>query len=152
MFVRIENKYLYSCCVIWFKKQIISEYIYRNANIFLFIFGCFALFHGIHDLALAQVQDELPEFDTKQIDYTTCMLYALLEGPYGALLTAVAGFAAVISAIMGSYQTAYQFLIVGIGCFTARSFTSMYFTPVDCNAVAPEILTELNSYRESISQ
>lgn len=70
--------------------------------------------------------------DFSAIDEATCTLYAFLEGPYGALLTATAGFGAIGGAVFGSYKSAYNFLIVGVGCFIARSLNSMYFGQPSC--------------------
>lgn len=122
----------------WYGRHRIQQFVYRNANVFLFIFGWALLHFGVSDLLLAQTSETPPTdavtFDTTEIDRATCSLYALLEGPYGALLTAVAGFSALVAAVMGSYQSAYTFLTVGIGCFTARSVNSMYFGAVECDA------------------
>src|SRR5690606_6199953 len=107
----------------WYGRHKLQQFVYRNDNVLLFLFGWGLLHFGIADLLMAQPTEptDSVEFDTTEIDRATCSLYALLEGPYGALLTAVAGFSALVSAVMGSYQSAYTFLTVGIGCFTARS-------------------------------
>lgn len=121
----------------WYGRHRIQHFVYRNANVFLFLFGWGLLHFGLADLLMAQTSstaEDAIKFDTTEIDRATCSLYALLEGPYGALLTAVAGFSALVAAVMGSYQSAYAFLTVGIGCFTARSVNSMYFGAVECDA------------------
>ena len=82
------------------------------------------------------------------IERATCVMLGFLEGPYGALLTASAGLGAVGSAVFGSYKGAYNFLIVGIGCFTARSVCSMYFGMPNCSDpnIAGDLVDAVNSY------
>ncbi len=133
---------------IWSIANYAKSLIKTNANLILLIVGFILLQTGLTELLFAATPAVDPiTFDTTEIDNSTCMVYAMLEGPYGALLTATAGFSAVVSAIMGSYQAAYSFLVVGIGCFIARSINSIYFQPVDCSGTNISGYMDTNYYK-----
>lgn len=128
----ISKKLITGGVLIWMGRQRAQQFVYKNSNMILFGVGCAMLHFGVVEVLMAQTDPNAVTFDTTEIDRATCSMYALLEGPYGALLTATAGFSALVAAVTGSYQTAYNFLAVGVGCFIARSVNSMYFDEVQC--------------------
>ena len=71
----------------------------------LFIFGMLILAFGITNMSYA---DE--EGAGKIIRDQLCKIMKLLQGPFGALVTVVAGLAAVVTAAMGGYKLVIYFL------------------------------------------
>jgi hypothetical protein len=141
--IALKSKWNFICCLLHTRGQ---SFVANNANVLLLLFGFVLLAIGLDHAAYAQQLGNQINVDTTDIDRTRCALYALIEGPYGALLTATAGFGAAVSAVFGNYKTAYNFLIVGVGCFIARSVDSMYFGTVDCQQAAPDIVNAVSNW------
>lgn len=72
--------------------------------------------------------------DTSAIDEAICWLMFFQMGSYGALLLAVSGVGAVVGAAMGSYRSAMNCLVVGIGSWLIQPVADLMFNywPVDC--------------------
>ena len=54
------------------------------------------------------------------------ILVSYIEGPFGALIAAAAGVAAIIAAAMGGFKAAWCLLVVSVGSFILRSYLTLY--------------------------
>ncbi len=62
-----------------------------------------------------------------------------IMGDLGGLLTAVAGFGAIVAAAFGAYKAFYSAILTAVGAFTVSSILSLYFPDAagTCNGAAP---------------
>lgn len=54
----------------------------------------------------------------------------LAEGQFGAMMTAIAGVAAIIASAMGGFKMAWACLVVAVGGFILRAYVGVFFE--DC--------------------
>ena len=74
------------------------------------------------------------EIDLKAIEEASCWILYFIEGSFGALLVAVAGLGALVSAATGMYRTAIQALVVALGAVMIEPIGVMFFnySPQNC--------------------
>jgi len=89
----------------------------KHANVCLFFFGMILLYAGSADVAHAG-----------QGSYAQACngILSLIEGTFGAMLTAIAGVAAIIASAVGGFKMAWSLLVVAIGSFILRSFITLF--------------------------
>lgn len=92
----------------------------------------FLIGSGLADFALAQNATLPPS--TQAIDESICWLIYFQGGSYGALLEVVAGVGALVGAVMGSYRTAINCLVVGVGTWLIEPVAELFFGywPTNC--------------------
>jgi len=56
----------------------------------------------------------------------------LVEGTFGALITAVAGIGAIIASAVGGFKMAWSLIVVAVGAFILRSYITLFNG--DCGA------------------
>ena len=117
---------------------VVDSFLYRNANLLLFILGSGLLVSGIVGLETVHATtggNGTPEddsIDTCAFRWGVCQLYRLIEGDFGALLATVAGVLAIVASSVGSYSAAYTLLTVALGCFILRALVSLWFGVPEC--------------------
>lgn len=93
------------------------EFFERNANLCLFFLGMILLYSGSADFAHAG----------RGTYAEACNgVLSLVEGTFGAMLTAIAGIAAIIASALGGFKMAWSLLVVAIGSFILRSFITLF--------------------------
>lgn len=99
----------------------------RHANFLLFLFGVLLVSLGSNELAHAQADSG---------DYTEACgrLLALIEGPFGALITVGAGVGAIIASAVGGFKMAWTLVVVAIGAFILRAYITLFFAPCFASA------------------
>ena len=68
-----------------------------------------------------------PAYNDNQIRLSVGLLFALIEGSFGALVMVVAGLGAIIAAAFGAYRAAVGMLVVAVGAFILRALVSLFF-------------------------
>ncbi len=66
-------------------------------------------------------------FDETRYKTICSRVLTLLEGKFGAMLTAATGVGAVVSAALGSFKMAWGLVIVSVGCFIAKGYVALFF-------------------------
>lgn len=66
-------------------------------------------------------------FGSGMVEFAIKELCKYMIGDLGGLLTAVAGFGAIVAAAFGAYRAFYSAIITAIGAFTISSIMSIYF-------------------------
>lgn len=74
------------------------------------------------------------EIDLKAVEEASCWILYFVEGSFGALLVAVAGLGALVSAATGMFRTAIQALVVALGAVMIEPIGVMFFnySPQNC--------------------
>lgn len=87
---------------------------------------------GILLIADAQTQfAEAAGFDNSKKFKKVCgNAVQLAEGPFGAMMTAIAGIGAIIASAMGGFKMAWACLVVAVGGFILRAYIGVFFE--DC--------------------
>ena len=120
--MKVIQKYNQICATASVKA---SSYAQKHANLILFTFGIVLVHTAGVDIAQAG--------SGTYADACNGLL-SLVEGTFGAMLTAVAGVAAIIAAAVGGFKFAWSLLVVAVGSFILRAFITLFNG--DCNAVA----------------
>lgn len=53
-------------------------------------------------------------------------ILSLVEGTFGALITAGAGIGAIIASAVGGFKQAWSLLVVGVGAFILRAYITLF--------------------------
>ena len=124
----MANKLYLKTCLWLFSKW--NDLIARHTGICLFIIGCVILTAGLNMTVVAQQSSTTPagsQSATGIIKDQLCKILELLEGPFGALITIVAGLAAVVAAAMGGYKLAMSCVVIACGSYIVGAFTDLFF-------------------------
>lgn len=102
--------------------RMIAALAERHANFLLFLFGMTLVSLGSGELAQAQAN---------AAEYTEACgrLLALIEGPFGALITVGAGVGAIIASAVGGFKMAWTLVVVAVGAFILRAYITLFFAP-----------------------
>ena len=120
--MKVIEKYNQICAVATVKS---SSYMQKHANLILFTFGIVLIYGAGADIAHAG----------RGTYADACNgLLSLVEGTFGAMLTAAAGVAAIVAAAVGGFKMAWSLLVVAVGSFILRSFITLFNG--DCGTVA----------------
>ena len=103
-----------------------SNYGYRYANLCLFVFGVCILTYGLAKFSYADVASSAAEDIIKE---QLCKILTLIQGPFGALITIVAGLAAIVTAAMGGYKLAMSCVVIACGSYIISAFVALFFGP-----------------------
>ena len=127
------SKLYYNVCLYLFgqyNRLDIQVQTQRMGGACLFICGCVILTIGLNMAAMGQTGDaigsgtgEAGDIIKKQL----CKIMQLLQGPFGALVTVVAGLAAVVTAAMGGYKLAMSCVVIACGTYIIEAFTKLFF-------------------------
>lgn len=93
-----------------------------HANTTLLIVGVLLLVVGISQAAVAQGNVYHPKYGIA-CNY----LLGLMEGPFGALVTAAAGVGAIVAAALGGFKMAWTLIVVAVGAFILRAYITLFF-------------------------
>ena len=102
----------------------------HHATKLLLIMGVGLLAGGLTTLSHAGGAPNVftvPSFNDGLIRESVALLFALIEGAFGALIMVVAGLGAIVAAAMGAYRAAVGMLVVALGAFILRSLVSLFF-------------------------
>ena len=93
------------------------ETLERHSQLAMFLLGLVLLYTGGSELAHAG-----------QGSYAMACnrMLSLIEGTFGALVTAVAGVAAIVAAAMGGFKMAWSLIVVAVGSFILRSYVGLF--------------------------
>ena len=119
---------------------LLKSYMLRYSDVYLFILGMLILMCGIEQLSLAAAGEgsgnpggsggsgggEAGKLIAEQL----CKIMNLIQGPFGALVTVVAGLAAVVTAAMGGYKLAMSCVVIACGSYIIAAFTELFFPGV----------------------
>lgn len=113
--MNIKELYRQACAGVY-------ESAFRHSNALLLIAGVGLLYFGNADVAQAQA-------GAYHWRYTTACnsLLALIEGPFGALITAAAGVGAIVAAALGGFKMAWTLVVVAVGAFILRAYITLFF-------------------------
>ena len=117
---KIGAVYRHSCTIAY---EFFLRFSLRSANSALVLAGGFVLVSGFTSLAFA-------EGDASGMGkYTTACNYLLelIEGPFGALLTAGAGIGAIVASALGGFKMAWTLVVVAVGAFILRGYLTLFF-------------------------
>ena len=104
---------------------------YRYANVILFVVGVILITTSLTDIAAASSAETIIK---KQL----CKILALLEGAFGALITVVAGLAAVVTAAMGAYKMAMSCVVIACGSYLVQAFMKLFFGESSYSQCVPD--------------
>jgi len=80
--------------------------------------------------------------DTSAIDEAICWLMHFQQGSYGALLMAVSGIGAIVTAAMGNYRTAMNCLVVGVGSWLIQPVAILMFEYFPSTATCTRLMSQ----------
>jgi len=83
-------------------------------------------------------------YDDTIIKETYCQIKDLMEGSFGAFLTAVAGAGAVVACAFGVYRAGFGLIVVSSSSFIVHSLVGLWFVTLNCNAISQEEYNERN--------
>lgn len=89
----------------------------RHAGLSLFLLGVGLLYGGASELAHAGSGTYGQACDG---------LLQLVEGTFGALITAAAGVGAIVASAVGGFKMAWALVVVSVGAFILRSFITLF--------------------------
>ncbi len=102
-----------------------SVWVEQNSSMLMFAFGALVLTLGMHDLASAQAGGDAAGAGRYG---TACgRLLQLIEGPFGALITAAAGIGAIVAAALGGFKLAWVLVVTSVGAFILRGYITLFF-------------------------
>ncbi len=101
---------------------------------FLFFVTVLILLIVSQEFALAQAAGGggTEGYDDSKFGVACISALNYLQGGFGALLSAIAGFAAVIASAMGGFRMAWGLLIVSIGSFILQEYMEIWFGTSAC--------------------
>lgn len=109
------------------------EYLLKNSNTLLGVFGVILLVGGLHELSVAQgdygagVTAAGGGFGVGGNPTQACSrVLGYIEGGFGALVATGAGLGAIVAAALGGFKAAWCLLVVSIGCFILRSYLTLF--------------------------
>lgn len=92
----------------------------------LFVLASASLFVLLPSMAWAQFEPTT-EVDMGRLEEALQILFAYIEGSFGALVMVSAGIGALLSAAFGQYRATLSLLVVAVGSFVLRSFVTTFF-------------------------
>lgn len=92
----------------------------------LYILASASLFILLPSVAWAQFE-ATTEVDMGRLEEALQILFAYIEGSFGALVMVSAGIGALLSAAFGQYRATLSLLVVAVGSFVLRSFVTTFF-------------------------
>ena len=138
---QISSKYKDVCATAHIRG---AALLAKHGQAVMFLGGVALLTHGLESLSHAQVIGvpgaggaggaggaSALQIDTKAIKAAYCGLIGLMQGSFGALITAVAGIGAIIASAVGAYRAAMNFIVVACGSFILQAMVDLFFN-VDC--------------------
>ena len=90
-----------------------------HGNSILFLLGLALIFDGGQNFAHAYNQQKYGEVCNNVL--------TLVEGQFGALMTAIAGVGAVVASAMGGFKMAWACLVVSVGSFILKNYVNLFF-------------------------
>ena len=95
----------------------IREFCEHNANVLGFFLGIALLYGGAAEMAHA---------GSGTYGMACDGILQLVEGTFGALVTAVAGIGAIVASAVGGFKMAWSLIVVAVGAFVLRSYISLF--------------------------
>jgi hypothetical protein len=95
----------------------VSAKLERHSNVALFTFGLLLVHLSAEHLAYAGKGSYGQACDG---------LLQLVEGTFGALLTAAAGIGAIVASAVGGFKMAWTLVVVSIGSFILRAYIGLF--------------------------
>ena len=71
-------------------------------------------------------------YDDKKFGAVCDSTLKYLYGGFGALISAIAGVAAIVASALGGFRMAWALLVVSIGSFILQSYTEIWFGADAC--------------------
>lgn len=102
----------------------------RHQRLILFILGLVLISNGLIDSSLAQEEGGITSGYTGKKFGDVCKKIIDMHGnesDYGALLTSLAGIAAILASAMGGFKSAWALLVVSIGSFILDTYRKLFF-------------------------
>lgn len=94
-----------------------TQFAQKHANLMLFALGVVLLYTSGANLAHA---------GSGSYAQACQGILSLVEGTFGALVTAAAGIAAILAAAVGGFKMAWSLLVVAVGSFILRAFITLF--------------------------
>ena len=95
----------------------IGEQAEKHADKFMFLFGLVLLHSAGADFAFA---------GSGTYSAACNGVLSLAEGTFGAMVTAIAGLAAIIASALGGFKAAWSLLVVSVGSFILRAYITLF--------------------------
>jgi hypothetical protein len=114
----------------------------KQAQTILFAAGVLTLSLGLSEELFAQagnfntVNNSLAgngQIEDGRIAAAVNVLFAFLEGSFGALIMAASGIAAIVAAAFGQYKAALSCMVCAVGAFILRSIMQTFFNVESVN-------------------
>ena len=104
-----------------------SESVQRRV---LFAAGVMLAVGGLVGKAMAQLPDTDAEeqYDDERMQAAVRVIFAFIEGGFGALIMVCAGIGAIVSSAFGQYRASLGLMIVALGSFILKSIVKTFFT------------------------
>ena len=113
-FLRLIGVYQQLCIKSYFRVRACCE---QNANVLGFFLGICLLYTGAAETAHA---------GSGTYGMACNGILQLVEGTFGALVTAVAGIGAIVASAVGGFKMAWSLIVVAVGAFVLRSYISLF--------------------------
>ena len=119
--VKVSRKLINTCVVIRIKTRRAYfraiSYLEKRSRIGLLFLGIALLFIGGSSLAHAGSGSYGQACDG---------ILQLVEGTFGALVTAVAGIGAIVASAVGGFRMAWSLIVVAVGAFVLRAYITLF--------------------------
>ena len=111
------NESIHAACTFSFVRM--QGFLMNNAHAILFFGGIMLLYGGLQDLAMAYVGGGTYSGACNGI-------LSLVEGAFGALITAAAGIGAIVASAVGGFKMAWSLVVVAVGAFILRAYITLF--------------------------
>ena len=91
----------------------------KNERVALLLMGTALLLSAGVDPALA--------YDGQKYGTICNSVLDMADGPFGAMLTAIAGIGAIVASAMGGFKAAWACVVVSVGGFILRGYVLLFF-------------------------
>ena len=99
---------------------------------FLFLITILILLILSQELAFAQAAGATEGYKDDKFGKVCLSALDYLKGGFGALLSAVAGFAAIVASAVGGFRMAWALLVVSVGAFILQEYMEIWFGTTAC--------------------
>ena len=118
MMAQVIKKNIHSVCILSYLST--RKFLMDNANALLFFGGVILLYGGLQEVVHA---------DSGGYQEACGRVLGLVEGSFGALITAAAGIGAIVASAVGGFKMAWSLIVVAVGAFILRSYITLFNGP-----------------------
>lgn len=104
--------------------------MFNKTKLIILILNCLTVLVLIilfQQMALAQATDAGAGYNDDKFGKACLSALDYIQGGFGALLSAVTGFAAIVASAVGGFRMAWALLVVSVGAFILQEYMEIWF-------------------------